>query len=128
MGDITRVITLGIGPGSDIPGLVLTGLNIGGEPVISWPYAPVVVSYRGERVYKSNLVDGVTAVLNTRQVRAIDQAYSSATLYVPTPGAELYLNQAGVTLTIDEIRGWYMLENPLNGGWAFEDGNLIGGG
>ena len=29
MGDITRVITLGIGPASDIPGLVLLGLNTG---------------------------------------------------------------------------------------------------
>ena len=29
MGDITRVITLGIGPASDIPGLILLGLNTG---------------------------------------------------------------------------------------------------
>jgi hypothetical protein len=29
MGDITRVITLGIGPASNIEGLVLTGLNVG---------------------------------------------------------------------------------------------------
>jgi len=34
MGDITRVITLGIGPASDIPGLVLTGLNIWIAPTV----------------------------------------------------------------------------------------------
>lgn len=125
MTDTIRVITLGIGPSATIDGFVLFGLN---PVVVAVDYYYVVTTPRGERIYPYNIIEGVTATINPLNVWALPPEYNSTTLYIPTPGASLYLNQPGCGLTLDLLSPDYWILEDESGEWGFEDGTIMGVG
>ena len=70
MSDVNRVITLGVGPGSDIPGFVLTGLNVTSAVVFTGLTAFRVDSRR--RIEALDVQSRLTGLEARRRIEALD--------------------------------------------------------
>lgn len=109
MGDAIRIITLGIGPGSDIAGLVLVGLNA---------QVVVIPTVKG------------SAVIGDSSIYAIALANSlvSDTALTDAPVGALSLADAlfGSITTVETSLGWHEISlEDGSGFWLFEDGNVM---